>query len=698
VSDTKTDTSAPAPKEEGFAKDSNKLIRRLSLVALLLSRTGRPVTVNEIRTTVEGYPGMTDDAFKRRFYEDRDELAELGIAITSQRDDSGGDLYSLAASSYYLPPFSFSPDEVTALAACLLVLGDRFAYSKPLRLALLSLAQGRPELLSDEAIPTLAVIPDGAAQPGAKLLPKLQNAIADRKTVTFDYYAISRGEEKLRTVDPYGLHLVGDEWYLIGRCHERNGIRIFKLSRIRGKIRHATRAPHDFDIPDDFSLTDYRDRPPWQLGESQATAAVQVDATMAWWVEAHYGHRGAVTPGDDGGIDFATPYCGARALTSWTLGLGAAATVVAPPELRDGVAAQLRTLIERLEDPPAVGAAATPAAPRPPKRAPAKSDWRVEVDRFTRLTALGTYLIQHCDEEGEASLSIADICRDLATDKATLKEDVRLLCLVNFGADGALLYAELKGRRVEVICDLAGPTMSSAAQLSPLQADTLLLAIELVGSWLPSASQQTLADARAKLQAARRPGATTLAAGNISDTPDEVISAMNTAICEHRLLEIDYWSEGSNKTSTRRVEPHLMIRSRGEWYAICYCLRSEGIRAFRVSTTKKAELLKAHFTPRAERELEIYRREGIPISTDYAAGTVKLWYSATVSRWVAERQPVTMLSDGACLAIQPYVDESWLIHHLLRFGGEALPVGAPELSDRLHAAAADLLQRYERQT
>jgi len=67
-----------------------------------------------------------------------------------------------------------------------------------------------------------------------------------------------------------------------------------------------------------------------------------------------------------------------------------------------------------------------------------------------------------------------------------LRADVRLLNLVNFGADGALLYAEYEGRtKLRVSCDLAGPAFVRPARLSPLQADTLLLAIELVAASCP---------------------------------------------------------------------------------------------------------------------------------------------------------------------------------------------------------------------
>ena len=50
-----------------MAKDTEKLIRQLSLISYLMAER-RPVTALEIRRDVEGYSGMNEDAFARRFY------------------------------------------------------------------------------------------------------------------------------------------------------------------------------------------------------------------------------------------------------------------------------------------------------------------------------------------------------------------------------------------------------------------------------------------------------------------------------------------------------------------------------------------------------------------------------------------------------------------------------------------------------
>src|SRR5674536_406012 len=72
---------------------------------------------------------------------------------------------------------------------------------------------------------------------------------------------VYKRQELERTIDPYGLQLVAGEWYLIGWCHLRLARRTFRLSRIRSRVTHATRAPHDFEAPESFDIGAYRNRP-----------------------------------------------------------------------------------------------------------------------------------------------------------------------------------------------------------------------------------------------------------------------------------------------------------------------------------------------------------------------------------------------------------------------------------------------------
>src|SRR3954468_9242311 len=70
-----------------MAKDTEKLIRQLSLISYLMAER-RPVTALEIRRDVEGYSGMNEDAFARRFYADRAELEPRGRGGHRRKDEA----------------------------------------------------------------------------------------------------------------------------------------------------------------------------------------------------------------------------------------------------------------------------------------------------------------------------------------------------------------------------------------------------------------------------------------------------------------------------------------------------------------------------------------------------------------------------------------------------------------------------------
>ena len=139
-----------------MSHDTDKLIRQLSLVAFLMAER-RPLTARDIKSNVEGYQEMSDEAFARRFYSDRAELVSLGVPLDSQRDEfTGEELYTLRSERYFLPELELDDEELAALQTCFFLLEGRFAYAEPLRLALQNLALGR-------SAGALAAAPTGTA-------------------------------------------------------------------------------------------------------------------------------------------------------------------------------------------------------------------------------------------------------------------------------------------------------------------------------------------------------------------------------------------------------------------------------------------------------------------------------------------------------------------------------------------------------
>src|SRR2546421_625706 len=245
-----------------MSHDTDKLIRQLSLVAFLMAER-RPLTARDIKSNVEGYQEMSDEAFARRFYSDRAELVALGVPLDSQRDEfTGEELYTLRAERYFLPELDLDDEELAALQTCFYLLEGRFAYAEPLRLALQNLALGR-------SAGPLAATPTGTAgrvevrDPDYSLelqgrLGKLEGAISKQRTVKFRYWSIYRDAEDERVLNPYALLPENGSWYVIGHDLDRDDIRTFRVSRIRSDIKFATRRERDFRLPPEFDVEDDR--------------------------------------------------------------------------------------------------------------------------------------------------------------------------------------------------------------------------------------------------------------------------------------------------------------------------------------------------------------------------------------------------------------------------------------------------------
>src|SRR6187431_2205741 len=306
---------------------------------------GRPVSALEIKREVEGYSDMNDDAFARRFYADRAELESLGIQLGVEKPGEGffeAELYSLPPENFYLDPIKFSDDELAALSTALMLLTDGgFAYAEPLRLALQQVAWGHPNPLNEgERAPVeMAMTASAGGRDLSQRLSKIETAISRRKTVEFTYYTMERDETAKRKVDPYHLVFRGGQFYLIGYSHERDAVRVFRLSRIQGKVGYASKAEHDFSPPEDFDRRDYAQRADWQLGEIKGTAKVFLSDRIDWLVERDYGEYGEIEPARNGdgkrgkGSVFETEFSSARQLVAWLLGWRHNAAVLEPPEL-----------------------------------------------------------------------------------------------------------------------------------------------------------------------------------------------------------------------------------------------------------------------------------------------------------------------------------------------------------------------------
>jgi proteasome accessory factor C len=688
-----------------MAKDTEKLIRQLSLISYLMAER-RPVTANEIRRDVEGYSVMNEDAFARRFYADRSELEALGIVLSVEKPADGQveqETYSLPPENFHLPAIEFTDEELTALHTALQLLDGEFAYAEPLRLALQQISWGRPSPLRAPEQHTVALGITGSAggHEISQRLAKIETAIFRRKTVVFDYYTMERDDVGTRKVDPYQLLYQGGQFYLVGRSHERSAIRVFRLSRIRGKVGYATKAEHDFQrpTPEDFNPRDYSDRIDWQFGDAVGTAEVWISSRIAWQIERHFGRYGEVREDGTGGDRvFTTPYANARQLIAWVLGLGENARILGPPELAGEARERLELLIERHTGAPQVAAELAAASTaeadhdgeRPEREPESENGHHAEAairpERFARLVTLASILL----DAGRAGrrLGVAELCQAMQVSEQELREDISVLNVVNFGAGTYVLYAEITDDgAIEVDPEPYGDSFARPARLLPVEAKSLIAAIDLIGEHIPEGS---LSSVREKVVAAlgEDPAREGLQVAPASGDDTEIATTVSRAITRRRLLSFEYYKENEDEFSTRTVEPYALINGREGWYLASFDPSRESVRHFRLDRIKSATVTDEKFEPRSDvdpaADVDGWPRTGEVPSSRRA----RIWISPERARWAREERTVVgELEDGAVIVELGFAGVDWLVREVLKEAGDAVVLGPEDARAAVRSAA-----------
>ena len=679
-----------------MAKDTEKLIRQLSLISYLMAER-RPVTATEIRRDVEGYSDMTEDAFARRFYADRAELDALGIQLRVDKPAEGfseQENYSLAPEAFHLPAIAFTDDEHAALQTALSLLDGEFAYAEPLRLALQQITWGRPSPF-DSAAQRSVALGMSASAGGAELsarLAKIDTAIARRKRIEFEYFTMQSGEVADRRVDPYLLLFQGRQFYLVGHSHERNAVRVFRLSRIRGKVAYATKAEHDFQRPPDFDPRQYASQIPWQLGDRLGTADVWVSDRIAWHVERNFGPYGEMVDAEDSGRVFRTDYAIPRLLIAWALGYGEHARIAGPPELAAEARERLDAIVERHSGEPFTSVAEgvpprseDPEAPEAPPRS--RQEAAIRPERFARLVTLASVLIA----AGRAGRRppVSEVTERLQISEQELREDISVLNVVNFGGGAYVIYAEVQGNEIEIDTEPYSDTFDRPARLLPIEANALMAAIEFLGTHLSHHLQTAHDKIKAALGEIGRDG---LLVGGTGADDSDVARDVSRAIESRNLIELEYWQPAEDRFSTRTVEPYALMNGREGWYIASWDPSRDDTRSFRLDRVKHVTVLDEQYEPRAT-VAEIAVVEGWPRTGEVEGSRVAhVWISPEQARWAREEKTVLAeLPDGAVIIEWAYKGEDYLVKEVLKEAGDAAVLEPADAREAVLKAAERLL-------
>lgn len=684
-----------------MSRDEDKLIRQLSLLSFLLSRP-RPFTAREVQESVEGYSDMTDDTFARRFHGDRADLVKVGIEVgvlnsTETAEADSAQLYYLEPDDFRLPAVEFSPAEQKALALALAALDGRFAYARPLRLALTAILRGRQDLVREE-LEQLPVVfaPDEDARLAGRQLSRLEDAVSRGKSVRFSYPS-AEGTAQERTVDPYSLFLIQGHWYLVGRDHIRDALRTFRVGRIKGSVGFPTEKPRDFTVPADYDPEQYRARPPWLIGPVIGTATVSVGEDLAWWVRRLEPHVRWLADAE-GCATFSVPFADESLLLSWLTSLGGCSEVLDPPELR-AKARELLLKVSRDHDDPAPSAQPVQAtytrevARSSPRVAEHAKVEPIAPEHLARAMSLLSYLL---DEGRPELVTWQALETDLGMTRAEVEEDLGLINLVNFGGGTYALTAEALAECVQVVREVMADVFSKPARLSPAMGKALLLALDLVGDTFAVEGLESLATVREKVDRLVGEGhpQPTVIVDEVMPPDPHVVATLNRAIRDHTLVQVKYFTTTRQELGERLVEPYLLFHSPDGWYLEAFCRRAGAQRTFKLERICDAQPVGEVFAPRPEMDLARRRTGEVP-----AAGATTWATIVFHPRWRTNLEEkgtkCTARADGRLEAFVPYMDETWIVQEVVRYLGDAVLESPASARIRIRDTAAALARRYE---
>lgn len=307
------------------------------------------MTKQQVRAGVAGYgDAPSTEAFERMFERDKDTLRALGIPIVTV--DAGGHSdevgYRIDNDAYALGAVDLTPAELGVVALAAQLWSDKTLRTDMSRAMTKLRAAGAGEVAGD----AVAGLAPRVRAAGDAYVPLLE-AVSERRDVSFRYRAASTGQELTRHVEPWRIAARGSGWYLVGFDRARGAARVFRLSRISGKVRVGSQAGA-FDVPEavdvDAMLGErvgalQRARLAVVPERAQALRARAVPATDGGDAADHEnggdgGRRGGRRDGRD---LLEVEFRSLSAFADEVAGYGPAVVVLEPPQLRADVLRRL---------------------------------------------------------------------------------------------------------------------------------------------------------------------------------------------------------------------------------------------------------------------------------------------------------------------------------------------------------------------
>ncbi|HEX9911991.1 MAG TPA: YafY family protein [candidate division Zixibacteria bacterium] len=158
----------------------------------------------------------------------------------------------------------------------------------------------------------------------------IEQSILNRRTIRLDYEGLESGKNS-REIDPYALIFRRHSWYLLGFCHLREQIRVFRLNR----IYKVTLTDKNFEKRPDFSIEEFF-KNSWEIYQGEPTKVkLKFSGKAVKVIESGQHHTSEnLSKQNDGSLVYSVKVSGIEEISRWVLGFGEMVEVLEPEELR----------------------------------------------------------------------------------------------------------------------------------------------------------------------------------------------------------------------------------------------------------------------------------------------------------------------------------------------------------------------------
>lgn len=283
---------------------------------------------------------------KRTLFRDLKDLANAGVPY---RYDPDNCIYEVSR-EFFLPPLGLSLKEARAILLLLYKVRNHlnFPFKKSALSATLKIESVLPaetKRFCSAILRNVSVRPEPEIVMGLldKIFSQLLEAIANRWIVRVQYY--SAHEENIEThISPYHLFYGDYAWNVVGKSSLHNGVRAFKLNRIK------TLEPSGkcFIDGQDFDIHQYLGRA-WSMEPEGRIYNIKLrflpeKADEVAGVQWHSTQR--VKRNDDGSATIQFRVDGLGEITWWILGFGDKVQVLAPAVLKKRIASIAKNIVK----------------------------------------------------------------------------------------------------------------------------------------------------------------------------------------------------------------------------------------------------------------------------------------------------------------------------------------------------------------